>query len=559
MDKPVLDTCLDPVKVYVGGKIGFRHFPCGYCIACKRHKISVWRNRLYRHMSNPDYYCVFITLTYDNENLPLVELDCSCDYPLFKSFSRSKLRRINSHDQTPYRVSFELDNPTEFNSFISRARGDELFIPHFVKFRSGDVKIFDEKSRFAVCLKKDIQDFIKRLRTNIDRTFDPLQDLRVTYFICSEYGPSTFRPHYHGVLFFRDPNIAQWAVDCGVFNSWRKQSLPENAYGDKIASLIVNSAASASYVSKYVTCFDSLPYLLNYPEFAPFHLQSTSCPIGSEVYDLADVPNLLENRHFSDHVTYYDSEQNKEISYELPLPSCFWRKVFPTFLCDGLLDDTTRLRLLRRIYNFKSPDDFPDYRKTLELKYGLNQYTTNVVYQSIPIDYISRLWQSVYNKAFPDRPSRNNLGFFHLPLYNVELIKKTPSDVARNFLCCLGGLIDNIDYYLFGIEQNRCAAKKLWKLMHHSFCGHSVTEYHRLRLQYLSSVFSLSYARLVEFVNYHSTYFDTDLVNQYVYEPDLQPFTYFDELSLQFSFLQSCRVNSFSVKRKYLHDNRLQL
>ena len=44
--------------------------------------------------------------------------------------------------------------------------------------------------------KKDVQDWLKRGRDKLKR-----QKKEFTYFITSEYGPRTLRPHYHGVLF----------------------------------------------------------------------------------------------------------------------------------------------------------------------------------------------------------------------------------------------------------------------------------------------------------------------------------------------------------------------
>lgn len=45
--------------------------------------------------------------------------------------------------------------------------------------------------------KKDIQDWLKRGRMKLKRD----KGLEFTYFITSEYGPRTLRPHYHGILF----------------------------------------------------------------------------------------------------------------------------------------------------------------------------------------------------------------------------------------------------------------------------------------------------------------------------------------------------------------------
>ncbi len=44
--------------------------------------------------------------------------------------------------------------------------------------------------------KRDVVLFLKRFRKRFDKG-------QVRYFIVSEYGPTTLRPHYHGILFFK--------------------------------------------------------------------------------------------------------------------------------------------------------------------------------------------------------------------------------------------------------------------------------------------------------------------------------------------------------------------
>lgn len=44
-----------------------------------------------------------------------------------------------------------------------------------------------------------LTNFFKRLRINLDRTYG--YHVPIKYFSCGEYGPKTFRPHYHAVVF----------------------------------------------------------------------------------------------------------------------------------------------------------------------------------------------------------------------------------------------------------------------------------------------------------------------------------------------------------------------
>lgn len=66
--------------------------------------------------------------------------------------------------------------------------------------------------KYLTVWKQDIKDWIKRLRTNYERASGCKG---VRYFLCSEYGPKTKRPHYHAIFFnmsFNDlkPALADW-------------------------------------------------------------------------------------------------------------------------------------------------------------------------------------------------------------------------------------------------------------------------------------------------------------------------------------------------------------
>ena len=46
-------------------------------------------------------------------------------------------------------------------------------------------------------VKKDFQDFMKRLRESIG-------DVKIRYYACGEYGSKSLRPHYHAIIFGYD-------------------------------------------------------------------------------------------------------------------------------------------------------------------------------------------------------------------------------------------------------------------------------------------------------------------------------------------------------------------
>lgn len=66
--------------------------------------------------------------------------------------------------------------------------------------------------------KKDVQDFLKRLR-NAERDYDAPVPKPLRYFFCGERGSRRGRPHYHGLLFGLDMMRDEWQPYISTFNS----------------------------------------------------------------------------------------------------------------------------------------------------------------------------------------------------------------------------------------------------------------------------------------------------------------------------------------------------
>ena len=128
-------------------------------------------------------------------------------------------------------------------------------------------------------VKKDYQDFMKRLRKR--------HGSRLRYFAVGEYGDTTYRPHYHAIIFGID------------FSDKRPHS--KNEYGDQLfTSDLLDSiwgkghaffgqvtVQSARYVAKYCIKKVNGPMAASHygtraPEFAVMSLKPG---IGSEWYD----------------------------------------------------------------------------------------------------------------------------------------------------------------------------------------------------------------------------------------------------------------------------------
>lgn len=72
----------------------------------------------------------------------------------------------------------------------------------------------DDGNKVLHFRKSDVQLWLKRHRMSFERYFKRKIDFK--YFICSEYGPNTGRPHFHGILF---TDISPTFIS-KMFNDW---------------------------------------------------------------------------------------------------------------------------------------------------------------------------------------------------------------------------------------------------------------------------------------------------------------------------------------------------
>lgn len=111
--------------------------------------------------------------------------------------------------------------------------------------------IVDEKTgeiseNVRVVDKSDIQKFFHDLRRSLYGDFGG----SLRYFVCSEYGPTTLRPHYH-VILFNFPNISSKYVSSHIEKAWKKGFV-------KVAPLNKNRIR---YVCKYCLTDAYITYL----------------------------------------------------------------------------------------------------------------------------------------------------------------------------------------------------------------------------------------------------------------------------------------------------------
>lgn len=268
----VFSQCLSPVRIYNRYTRHHEYVSCGRCPACLNRRSSGLSTRV-RNEILSHRYSLFFTLTYDNDSIPRFEIfdDLNGNHQI-----RPTGRLAGTYSSYPLAVP-SADNPKQFQL------SPDTFVPH--------IENDDVVNEFGVCSKYDVQCFVKRVRYKISKFKINNNEKKFRYFVCSEYGPKTFRPHYHGVFLFDSEKLLSPLEDA-VVTSWGKferQDGKRNLFVFRpFASTSLTRAHiklcdpnTAYYVADYVAGSDYLPEVLRHPLTRPFTLYSQNPCFGS--------------------------------------------------------------------------------------------------------------------------------------------------------------------------------------------------------------------------------------------------------------------------------------
>lgn len=250
--------------------------PCGNCIGCRLDYSRFWADRLLAELTQHAKAC-FITLTYADPYLPK---------------KRKCLDYING----------ECDD---------------------------DGNLIEIESPFSPLVKKDVQDFMKRLRKRFPND-------RIRYYATGEYGEKG-RPHYHIILFgcdFSDDRVYHFTKDGFIhyvsptLYDYKPADESNSLWKYGLCDIAEVSWQSCAYVARYTmkklkgnarSVYDDLNYE---PEFA---LMSRKPGIGKEYFEKykdqyrtglfigteSGSIQLMPNRYFD---SLYDIEYSDELA-----------------------------------------------------------------------------------------------------------------------------------------------------------------------------------------------------------------------------------------------------
>lgn len=170
--------CLNPRTKFIvtAGVREVITYPCGKCLECCSKYQNDWTIRLENEY--PQWkYAYFLTLTYNNDNIPYVTLTDDYNIGVF-SFLAEEVKKIPVSRSLSYNRAF----PNVNNYYLS---------PNLIGY---GIKV-------PIVSKYDIQCWLKKVRIQWQRDNNTTDILQFKYFLCSEYGPHTLRPHYHCIIF----------------------------------------------------------------------------------------------------------------------------------------------------------------------------------------------------------------------------------------------------------------------------------------------------------------------------------------------------------------------
>lgn len=278
-----LSSCQSPKRIVNPYTKVIQYVPCGKCTSCLNTRNSIWVTRITQEIMCWKY-TAFITLTYDDSHVNL--------------------------------VSFDRDT----NSLVDFQSG---LVVSLDDVDSASLKYIRTRGSFGYLVPRDVQLFVKRFRSYTKNLLDSYSfngntkqkySSTIRYFACGEYGPTTYRPHYHLLFFFNEDVTAQ-NFSSLLHKSWK--------FG--LVDFSFASSGAASYVAQYLNSNYLLPKIYSHKYFKPFSLCSKCPPIGTLSFDDSEIFKIFDRG-----LVKRDIFKKHSVSYvSTPLWRCTEDRLFP--------------------------------------------------------------------------------------------------------------------------------------------------------------------------------------------------------------------------------------
>lgn len=257
---------------YTGARIAVDCGQCDYCIHKRAQKASM----RVKTAGSAFKYSYFVTLTYDNEHIPL--FNCKVlhsEYEDAVGISGDNHFGYEHHQYIPV-SEYQCNNSSALRHiFFEQVQGTVPFareVKEYVPVKDNWFLSMDairsfiaktqavENSIYPVAEQYgldnlipflnyvDVQNYIKRLRKHLYKQLGSYETLH--FYAVGEYGPVHFRPHYHILLFTNSEEVSK-VLRCCHDKSWK--------FGR--SDFQITRGGASSYVSSYVNSLSSAPLL----------------------------------------------------------------------------------------------------------------------------------------------------------------------------------------------------------------------------------------------------------------------------------------------------------
>lgn len=122
--------CVSPIRIRQPTK-GFVSVPCGHCVECLERKRNDWSLRLQNELRFSSKFCYFITLTYNDLNVPLIfdSFDNIIGFTLCKDDLKAFIRSLR--DRIRYYCKSNNLEVCQLRYFAVGEYGSKFLRPHY--------------------------------------------------------------------------------------------------------------------------------------------------------------------------------------------------------------------------------------------------------------------------------------------------------------------------------------------------------------------------------------------------------------------------------------------
>lgn len=389
--------CLNKKRFYNNWLHSWQWVDCGKCSACRQAKANA-RTRRIRNAVYDGYITLFVTLTYRNINIPYIrkdEIKENSEYiNIYRDCSVRRVRFTSNYDMA-YKYYRKTVKIGQLDCHELRLFPDSEDIRRLRKLRGQS-----DNSKVGVCYYKDVQDFEKRLRINLQRRYGITKP--IYSFKCSEYGPSTERPHFHLLISIPEESLVQ--LQLAITEAWPYDSRIKSGQSIEIAR------DAASYVSSYVNSGSNFPKFLDIKSLRPKHSFSLGYGRSAVAFTL---PEILKAYGRSD-LRYVPSRVGKLSS---PCPV-----LLPKYACNyyfGKCYGYSRFSASEITELCTDPEAFLTYSSCLPdifLSKDINPFTGCYDYDFDKINFTIRLIKRLRSRFCRDFEYFDELGSKHIGL-----------------------------------------------------------------------------------------------------------------------------------------------